>query len=604
MSGLHPKDVAERETLPEDRESRLPSAAATTMGERRGLRYIWRTVPRAPQALFAQVRDVHPAMVQVMYTRGLDAPDLCLDFLAGVCRDPDDPRLLADLPRAVERLTQARQRGEQVAVFTDYDADGVNSAAILATGFRMVGIEPRVRIPNRFLDGYGLTTAAVQELADAGAQVIVTADCGSTSHAAADLARELGVDLIVTDHHQCPKALPSAYALVNPWRPDCGYPCDYLCGAGVAYKLIQGLADALLPAGRAAVEPLLDLVAVATVADIMPLIGENRRLVLAGLRIMNAFPRPGVRALIETSGLKPGEVDAAALGFRVAPRVNAAGRLDDPNIAYRLLMSDSYEEAFALAAEINRLNEERQALTRVFEVQAQELVQAQFEAGEYALVCGGEDWPGGIVGLVAGKIAQNYNRPTLVYRRQNGTVSGSGRSIPDFNLLAALDTCADVFERYGGHQAAAGFTLAAERVDELVERFQAAVRAALPPERLEPVLWLDGYLKPETICYEFARSLEQLAPFGAGFQYPTFAARDLRITESRQMGAAGQHWRVRLRAFDSVPVEAIFFDHGQLAERFPVGSVVDTAFRLKRSHFDGYWRLELELLDIVASPPN
>ncbi len=569
------------------------------MAERRGFKYLWRTVPRAPQQLFETVRDVHPAMVQVMFSRGLAEPDLCSDFLAGICRDADDPLLLADLPRAVDRLVTARERGEHVAVFTDYDADGVNSAAVLATGLRMVGIEPRVRIPNRFIDGYGLTTAAVTELADAGANVIVTADCGSTAHEAALLARERGIDLIVTDHHQCPSELPQSYALVNPWRPDCDYPCDYLCGAGVAFKLVQALADALLPEGRAAVESLLDLVAVATVADIMPLIGENRRLVLAGLRIMNAFPRPGVRALIESSGLKPGEVDAAALGFRVAPRVNAAGRLDDPNLAYRLLMSESYEEAFALAAEINKLNEERQLLTREFEAQAQALVKPQFESGEFALVCGGEDWPGGIVGLVAGKIAQNYNRPTLVYRRQNGSVSGSGRSIAGFNLLGALDACADVFERYGGHQAAAGFSLSADRLDELVERFQATVRATLPPERLEPVLWLDGYLKPQTISYEFARSLERLAPFGQGFQYPTFAARDMQITESRQLGAAGQHWRVRLRAFDNVPVEAIWFDHGQLAEQFPVGSRLDTAFRLKRSHFDGYWRLEMELLDVA-----
>src|SRR5919199_3136480 len=354
------------------------------MGDRRGLKYIWRTVPRAPQALFESVREVHPAMVQVMYTRGLEHADQCQDFLAGVCRDPDDPRLLADLPSAVERLVRARECHERLAVFTDYDADGVNSAAVLATGLKMGGIEPRVRLPNRFVDGYGLTPSSVAELAEGGAQVIVTADCGSTSHAAADLARELGVDLIVTDHHQCPSELPSAYALVNPWRPDCGYPCDFLCGSGVAFKLVQALADAVLPQGRAAMEPLLDLVAVATVADIMPLIGENRRLVLAGLNIMNAFPRPGVRALVETSGLKPGDVDAAALGFRVAPRVNAAGRLEDPTLAYRLLMSDSYEEAFQLAAEINRLNEERQSMTRQLEIMAQELVQAQFDSGEYA----------------------------------------------------------------------------------------------------------------------------------------------------------------------------------------------------------------------------
>jgi single-stranded-DNA-specific exonuclease len=316
---------------------------------------------------------------------------------------------------------------------------------------------------------------------------------------------------------------------------------------------------------------------------------------------MNAFPRPGVRALIETSGLKPGDVDAAALGFRVAPRVNAAGRLDDPNLAYRLLMSESYEEAFALAAEINRLNQERQALTRLYEVEAHELVEPQFAAGEHALVCGGEDWPGGIVGLVAGKLAQAYNRPTLVYRRGEGLVSGSGRSIPGFNLLGALQACDDVFDRYGGHQAAAGFSLPADRLDELIERFQEVVRETLPVERLEPILWIDGYLKPETICYDFARSLERLAPFGAGFQYPTFAARDLRLTESRQLGNEGQHWRARFRAFDSVPVEAVFFDHGQLASQFRVGDLLDTAFRLKRTRFDGYWRLEMELLDVATA---
>jgi len=187
-----------------------------------------------------------------------------------------------------------------------------------------------------------------------------------------------------------------------------------------------------------------------------------------------------------------------------------------------------------------------------------------------------------------------------VYRRSEGTISGSGRSIQGFNLLAALQACDDVFDRYGGHQAAAGFTLSASRLDELIERFQLAVRETLPPERLEPILWIDGYLKAETICYDFARSLERLAPFGAGFQYPTFAAKGLLLTESRQLGAEGQHWRARFRAFDGVPVEAVFFDHGQLAAQFQVGQVLDTAFRLKRTRWDGYWRLEMELLDVAS----
>lgn len=573
------------------------------MAERRGVKFLWRTAPRAPAALFGAMRlshpDLHPALVQVLYGRGVDTPDRCGDFLAGVYRDPDDPLLLADMPRAVQRLVRARAAGERIAVFTDYDADGVNAAAVLATGLHMLGVEPLVRLPNRFVDGYGLTEAAVTELAGRGAKVIVTADCGSTSHAAADLARQMGVDLIITDHHQCPAELPRAYALVNPWRLDCQYPCDFLCGAGVAFKLLQALADVLLPGGRAAMEPLLDLVAVATVADIMPLLGENRRLVLAGLEIMNAFPRPGVRALIEVAGLKPGEVDAAALGFRVAPRVNAAGRLDDPSIAFRLLMASTYEEAWQLAEQVNQLNAERQELTRAYEQRALALVQPAVDERRYTLVCGGDAWPHGIVGLVAGRLAQAYHRPALVYAVRGGVASGSGRSIPGFDLLAALQTCDDIFDRYGGHRAAAGFSLPSARLDELAERFELAVRSVLRPEELEPVLRLDGYLKPETISYDFARSLETLAPFGAGFTAPTFGLRSGRVVESRAIGADGQHWRLRVRPGPScTPLEAIYFGAGSLAQQYPPGTLVDAAFTVKRSRFDGYWRLELELVDI------
>jgi single-stranded-DNA-specific exonuclease len=569
------------------------------MGERRGLKYIWRTAKRAPAALFEGVADLHPALVQVLYARGIDSTDGCVDFLAGVYRDSDDPNLFADLPRAVERLVQARERCERVAVFTDYDADGVNAAAVLATGLRMLGIDPLVRLPNRFVDGYGLTEAAVAELAERGAQVIITADCGSSSHAAADLARRLGVDLLITDHHQCPPELPNAYAVVNPWRPDCLYPFDYLCGAGMAFKLLQALANALHPEGRAAMEPLLDLVAVATVADVMPLVGENRRLVLAGLNIMNAFPRPGVRALIDVAGLRPGEVDAAALGFCVGPRVNAAGRLEDPSVAFRLLMAERYEEAYELATQVNCLNQERKQLTRELEQRAAELVQPRVQEGAYTLVCGGEGWSQGILGLVAGRLAQAYCRPALVYTVKDGVAHGSGRSIAGFDLLGALRACDDLFERYGGHHAAAGFALPAARLDELVERFEAAARMALTPELLQPVLQLDAYLRPETISFDFVRAIERLAPFGKGFHLPTFGLRNLRVVDSRLVGGDGQHWKVRLRPTIGSPFDAIAFGNGAFSDRFRVGSHLDAAFTLKRSQYNGHWKIELEILDVA-----
>lgn len=573
------------------------------MSERQGLESKWRTETRAPDTLFSAVSTVHPALVQVMFARGLRTPDTCADFLQGICRDNDDPLLLADMSRAVDRLVRARDAGEHVAVFTDYDADGVNAAAVLAAGLPLVGIQPRVRLPNRFVDGYGITADIVAELADAGAHVIVTADCGSTAHDAAAVARDRGVDLIITDHHQCPPRLPAAYALVNPWRTDCAYPCDYLCGAGVAFKLLQALGDRLHPAGRVAVEGLLDLVAVATVADIMPLLGENRRLVLRGLEIMNAFPRPGVRALIEIAGLRPGQVDAAALGYRIAPRVNAAGRLDDPSIAFRLLMTDSYEEAFDLAKQVNDLNLERQQLTRDFEQQAAALVEPILARGAFGLVCGGEAWPQGIVGLVAGKLAQTHHRPALVYTIRDKQATGSGRSIPGFDLLEALKACDDVFQRYGGHAAAAGFTIPAARLGELEQRFEAAVHASLAPHLMEPVLKLDGYLKPSTVSLEFAASLEKLAPFGAGFREPIFGLRQMRVLESRVVGAEGQHWKTRLRHETGGPVlDAIHFGGGHLAASAPVGTVLDAAATVRRSEFNGYWRTDLHLEDIALPP--
>ncbi|MBI4492523.1 MAG: single-stranded-DNA-specific exonuclease RecJ [Chloroflexi bacterium] len=583
----------------------------TPNNQRRGLRAKWELSPLAPPELFEALRGALPAVaIQVLYTRGLRDREAILDFVLGVHRAPEDPALLVDLERAIERLERARERGERVAVFTDYDADGINAAAVLATGLRRVGIEPLVRLPNRFTDGYGIQPQSVDELAERGATVIVTADNGTSAFAAAERARERGVDLIVTDHHQCTHSLPPAYALLNPHRPDDGYPFKGLCGAGVAYKLLQGLADALLPEGRAAMADLLDLVAVATVADIMPLTDENRRLVLQGLQLLNAWPRPGLRALMEVAGLQPGQVDAVALGWRLAPRLNAAGRLDDPTLAYRLLMAEDLDAARELAAEINRLNVERQALCKTLEVEAEVQANAQRAVGAAGLVVGGEGWQPGLVGLVAGRMAQTFFRPTLAYtildshsaqseirNPKSEMVSGSGRSIPGFNLLAALESCAELFDRFGGHQAACGFALPAERLPELAERFDAFCRAALPPD-LEPALRIDAQVTPDRLELEFAQALERLAPWGASFPEPLFLVRGATVHESRPVN--GGHWRLRVRAARGTPIAGIMWGAGDLAAQFRPGQTVDLVCRVKQNEYQGTRRVDLEVLDLLA----
>jgi single-stranded-DNA-specific exonuclease len=572
----------------------------TPSRERRGLIARWELGALAPRDLFDSLRGtLHPAAVQALYSRGLHDVDAMLGFVQGEKRASEEPSLLTDLDRAVQRLQRAREGGERVAVFTDYDADGINAAAVLASGLMRLGFDPLVRLPNRFTDGYGIQAESVEELAGQGAVIIITADNGSSAFPAAQRALELGVDLVVTDHHQCPPVLPPTFALINPHRPDDVYPFKGLCGAGVAYKLLQGLADTMLPEGRAAMLELMDMVAVATVADIMPLVDENRHLVMQGLQLLNTWPRPGIRALMEVASLQPGQVDAAALGWRLAPRLNAAGRLDDPTLAYRLLMADDMDEARELAEEINRLNAERQLLCRELEQRAELQAQEQLERGNSGLVIGGEGWPPGIVGLVAGKVAQSFLRPTLVYHQVDGYVGGSGRSIPGFNLLAAMHDCADLFDRYGGHFAACGFALPAERLLELAERFDVVCQEAIPLD-LEPVIRVDAQLTADRLDMELAEALARLGPWGTGFPEPLFLVRDAIVHECREVN--GGHLRLRLRPERGAIVGGVMWSAGSLAQHVRPGQRIDVVCKVKVGEWQGTRRVDMEVVDVAPKP--
>ena len=404
----------------------------------------------------------------MLVARGLGDPETAAHFLQDALADLPDPFLMRGMRPAVERLLRAVCTQELVTLYGDYDVDGVCSTALMSLFLEACGASVATSIPHRIRDGYGLNRAAAERIAQDGSRVLVTLDCGITAAAEVGRARDLGLDVVVVDHHTVPATLPPALAVLNPHQEGCGYPTRHLCAAGVAFMLCMGLRRALREAGHFQTRPepnlkaLLDLVALATVADVVPLTGANRVLVKHGLVALSRAERPGVRALKEAAGLKPEElVTAGLVGFRLGPRINAAGRLDDAALGLRLLRAASLEEARPLAHALDVANQERQLIEH--RILGAALVQAESQAGARGLVLWGEDWHAGVVGIVAARVVERVHRPTVVVAVEAGVGKGSARSIERFHLVEALDSCAAHLLRYGGHRAAAGVTVEAKQ---------------------------------------------------------------------------------------------------------------------------------------------
>ncbi len=497
-------------------------------------RRVWEPVAADAAAVeaMAAALEVPPVIARLLWQRGLADVESARRFLSPALGQLHDPFQLAGMREAVDRLLGAIARRERIAIHGDYDVDGVTATVLLRRAIELAGGDVRHFVPDRFADGYGLQPAAIERLHADGVSLVVSVDCGIRAASAAARARELGVDLIITDHHEpeVGETLPLAVAVINPKRHDCRYPDKMLAGAGVALKVVQGL---LTASGRGLTElpAFVKIAAIGTLADVVPLVGENRVIAHCGLQALSSGRHTaGLEALLTESGLLGRPLDAFHVGFVIAPRLNAAGRMSSPDLALDLLLMRGRDEVARTAARdlARRLSEEN---TRRQEREAGVLAEARRVidhdpqvGGQNLLVVAGQDWHRGVVGIVASKLVELYHKPTLVLSLENGIAQGSGRSIPGFDLLGALDACRDVFMRFGGHRMAAGVTLEAGRLDELRQRLTSIANERLSPEDLVPRLRIDAPLGLSEISGEVVRGLARLGPFGAANARPIFRA--------------------------------------------------------------------------------
>ena len=565
---------------------------------------IWETIAcdDAPASTLARELGVSPVTARLLCIRGLGAPDDARRFLSPRIDDLYDPFRLAGLSIAVDRILRAIASNDRIAIHGDYDVDGVTSTVILRRALELLGADVVHFIPERFRDGYGLQPASIDRLQQDGVRLIISVDCGIRADEAATRARELGVDLIITDHHEPGAELPHALAVINPKRHDCTYPDKNLAGVGVALKLVQALCTCT---GHANWLPaFVKVAAIGTLADVVPLTGENRIIAKLGLGMLSKGPhKVGLRALLDVCGLTGREIDSYHIGFVVAPRVNAAGRMSTPDIAARLLLAADEtmgEEARALAEQLDAENLRRQQEEADIVSGARKIVETDLEVGSRTvLVVAGEGWHRGVIGIVASKLVDAFHRPAIVISTDGDLAHGSCRSIPSFNMLAALESCAELMSKFGGHKQAAGLTLETSRIRELRARVNQFADACLTPDDLRPRLWIDGSLSFRSINEQVVSELSTLAPFGVGNPCPIFRTSRVeivdgprRLKERHLKMAFKQEGRIlRGVAWRASERESFVAEHR---------AAIDLAFSLENDMYNGERYLQLSVADFRA----
>jgi single-stranded-DNA-specific exonuclease len=544
-----------------------------------------------------------PLSIQVLANRGFLEPDDIETFV----RPPDistfpDPTLLTGMAQAVERIQAAIQGEEHIVVYGDFDADGVTSTALLTLALRHFGAHVEPYVPNRVAEGYGLNANAVREIASQGARLLITVDCGISGREEVAEATRAGMDVIVTDHHHLPGDLPEAAACINPKQKVPGCECyEDLAGVGVAYQLVRALVKRMGKPPTLRNLDLLGLVAIGTVADIVPLKGANRSLVYQGLAALPHHSLPGLRTMLEFAHVNINSIDTERIGFTIGPRLNAAGRMDDARIAYRLLMTEDPREARDLAQKLEAQNRRRQAVMNSVVDQAKERAR-RLDDGVKLILLSDPNWPSGVVGLVAGRLAEEFGRPALVLEEGPEDSRGSARSGPHFNIVEALAEMKDILVKYGGHSAAAGFTIKTARIKELNDRLCLIASERLEDHHLRPTHMADACINMADVTDATLDSLNSLAPFGAANSSPVFMANDVRVMNVLPM-SDGAHLKLLLADqtnISKMPVEAIAFRTGHMLDAIKRRGRVDLLFQIERRDWKGDVHLQLKVKDLRA----
>ena len=551
--------------------------------------YNWQFAPQVEDADFTKIAKkagLGPEAARLLFSRGIKDEDSLSRFLAPSLDDLHDPYLLHDMDKAVNRIRRAIEQGEFILVYGDYDADGMTSASILKETLEQLGAECLVYLPNRFTDGYGPNASVYKYFIEQqGISLIVTVDNGVAGHEAIDLAQSMGVDVIVTDHHSMPEVLPDAYAIVHPEHPKADYPFKHLAGCGVAFKLACALLE------EVQVE-LLDLVAIGTIADMVSLTDENRIMVQYGLEVLHTTQRIGLQELFEIAGISSSDLTEETVGFQLSPRLNALGRLDDPNPAIELLTGFDDEEVREIALMIQDKNEERKEIVQAIYEVAKSLV----DPNKSVQVLAKEGWNPGVLGIVAGRLLEELGQTVIVLNIEDGRAKGSARSIEAVDIFEALNPHRELFIAFGGHAGAAGMTLEAEQLDALSEILETYVKDKGIDAKGKNTLYLDEELDLESLSLETVKSFERLAPFGMDNQKPVFYIRDFQVEIARSMGAGDSHLKLKISK-GIASFEVVAFGQGSKATEFSQVKQLELAVTLSVNQWNGQTTLQLMMVD-------
>ena len=565
----------------------------------------WQHCPPSEEGGKLPFRDlgISPLAARILQNRGISSPNAAKAFLYPTLSDLPDPFAMKGMEKAVQRVVQALRNHEKITLFGDYDVDGTTATSVLLLFLQKAGAQVDFLLPHRIKEGYGLSLEAMKRIQASGTKLVITADCGVSNREEIEWAREHGLEVIVTDHHEVPEDLPPALAILNPKQKDCPYPFKSLAGVGVAFNLIIGLRSFLrkegfFPGGNGPnLKEYLDLVALGTVSEVVPLVGANRILVKFGLGELSQSRRPGIMALKEVSGMQAGPVDTTGINFRLAPRINAAGRLDDAREVIQLLTSNDPGLAHRLAAHLNELNASRQRIEERILAEAKGMIPSR-EPGETrrSIVLASLEWHPGVIGIVASRLTEEYHCPTILIALKENRGKGSGRSIDAFPLYEGLKACQGWMEAFGGHAQAAGLVIRAECIPDFARAFDEVVAARLRSEDFLPLLALDAVTSLEKIEGSFLGELDLLAPFGVGNPEPVLALENLSILSSKPVGKG--HLRVRIREGKRVR-EAIGFGMGG---RHPLsGEGLRMAFSPQINLYQGNRSLQLRIIDLQPS---